>query len=692
MASKTEQILLPGIDLPKLTLTRVEKRNGRIVPFKPIKILNSIFASAKAVGGRDKKLAQKLAGEVITVLEQKFDGHTIPTTQEIQEVVEKTLIENGHAKTAKSYILHSEVKRKLRSHRSVFMEISKLIDDYVDKEDWRIKENSNVDYSFGGLMLHINGSLIANYVLENVYPPDVSKAHKEGDFHLHDLSLGINGYCAGWSLRQLLLEGLGGVPGKTASSPAKHLSSALIQMVNFLGTLQNEWAGAQAFSSFDTYLAPFVREDELSYKEVKQLIQQFVYGLNVSSRWGMQTPFTNITLDWTVPEDLKNQPVIVGGKLLDTTYADYQQEMDVINKAFIEVMSTGDAGGQIFTFPIPTYNITRDFNWDTPNADLLFEMTAKYGIPYFQNFVNSELKPQDVRSMCCRLQMDLRQLSQKTGGLFGSGESTGSIGVVTLNLPRIAHLYKNKKDFFDRLAYLMDLAHQSLEIKRTLVQKNMDSKLLPYTKRYLDNLDHHFATIGLLGTNEACLNFLGKDITTPEGREFAIEILKFMRDRLKQYQEETGNIYNLEATPAEGTSYRLAKIDKKNYPEIITAGTQEVPFYTNSTHLPVGFTDDVFEALEHQDELQCLYSGGTVLHGFLGERVTDAQTCKKLVKLIAHNFKLPYFTITPTFSICPEHGYIVGEHFVCPHHKEIKKEKGGETWTTQEAVPAASPA
>jgi len=479
--------------------------------------------------------------------------------------------------------------------------------------------------------------------------------------------MGINGYCAGWSLKQLLFEGFNGVPGKIDSKPPKHLETALGQMVNFMGTLQNEWSGAMAFSSFDTYLAPFVRKDKLDYARVKQLIQQFVFNMNVPSRWGGQTPFSNITLDWTVPDDLKKERVVWGGKLLDETYADYQTEMDMLNKAFIETMSEGDAKGRVFTFPIPTYNITHDFDWNTENSNLLFEMTSKYGLPYFQNFLNSDLNPQDVRSMCCRLQMNLKDLKKKTGGLFGFGESTGSLGVVTINMPRLGYLAKTKKDFFEKLTRLMDIAMESLEIKRKIVQKHMDSGLLPYTKRYLGTLKHHFSTIGLNGLNEALLNFLGKDkhIATVEGKAFAVEVLKFMRKKLTEYQEETGNIYNLEATPAEGTSYRFAKIDKAKYPDIIAAGKKD-PYYTNSSQLPVGHTDDIFEAFELQDDIQTLYTGGTVMHGFIGEKVTDIETCKKLVQRLAKHFKLPYFTITPTFSICKEHGYIKGEIFKCP--------------------------
>ncbi|PJE67278.1 ribonucleoside triphosphate reductase [Candidatus Shapirobacteria bacterium CG10_big_fil_rev_8_21_14_0_10_40_9] len=555
----------------------------------------------------------------------------------------------------------------MRKKDNNHLDVNRLVEEYVNAFDWRVSENANIGYSFGGLMLHISGTVNGNYVLNKIYPPKISQAHREGDFHLHDLFMGLNGYCAGWSIRQLLLEGLNGVPGKIYSAPPKHLSTVMIQLVNFLGTLQNEWAGAQAFSSFDTYLAPFVAFDGLDFKQTKQYIQQFIFDMNTPSRWGTQTPFTNITLDWTVPEDLADQPVIIGGKPQKQKYKDFLPEIAMINKAFIEVMTAGDASGQPFTFPIPTYNITRDFDWNSENARLLFEMTAKFGIPYFQNFINSDLSPSDTRSMCCHLRLELKDLTRKTGGLFGFGESTGSVGVVTINLPRIGHLSKTKKEFFQRLGKLMDLACQSLEIKRKIVQENMDRGLLPYTKRYLGNLRHHFSTIGLVGGNETCLNFLGKGIGTLKGRTFMIEVLKFMRDKLTEFQKKSGEIYNLEATPAEGTSYRFARIDKKKFgKKIITAGTEEASYYTNSTHLPVNFTDDMFEAFEHQDDLQVLYTGGTVFHGFLGEKVSDGESCKILVKKIAENFRLPYYTITPTFSICPSHGYLKNETKKCP--------------------------
>ncbi|MFT4312820.1 MAG: ribonucleoside triphosphate reductase [Candidatus Woesearchaeota archaeon] len=545
-------------------------------------------------------------------------------------------------------------------------EFIELVDGYLSENDWRVKENSNVKYSFSGLLLHAAGSVLANYTL-SLYPEHIAKKHKNGDFHIHDLSMGIAGYCAGWSLKQLLLEGFNGVPGKVESAAPKHFATALGQIINFLGTLQNEWAGAMAFSSFDTYLAPFVRNDELDYTQIKQLIQQFVFNLNVSSRWGGQTPFTNLTLDWTVPEDMKDEKVILGGEYRDSTYKDYQKEMDLINRAFLEVMIEGDHKGRIFTFPIPTYNITKTFNWDNENAQKLFEMTAKYGTPYFQNFVTSDLKPTDVRSMCCRLQMDLRELRNKSGGLFGSGESTGSVGVVTINLPRIGYCAQTEEEFFTILASHMDDAYESLELKRRIVEDFMEKGLFPYTKRYLGSLKNHFSTIGLNGMNEALMNFFEKDVTivSEKGRAFALKILDFMRERIQGYQEKSHNIYNLEATPAEGTAYRFARMDRQRYPDILAQGTSD-PYYTNSSQLPVDFTNDIFEALDLQAELQSKYTGGTVFHGFIGEQIKDVEVCKKLVKKIAYNYKLPYYTITPTFSICPVHGYIAGEHHICP--------------------------
>jgi len=646
-------------------ITQIRKRDGRIVDFDQEKITEAIWKAAQAVGGRDRNLAKRLSNQVVQLLVERFAGE-IPGVEDIQDIVEKVLIENGHARTAKAYILYRKQRENLRKIKSTFLEVEKIVSDYLNQIDWRVRENSNIGYSMSGLLMHVAGSVISQYTLDRIYPMEVADAHRNGDFHLHDLYFGLSGYCAGWSLKQLLYEGFNGVPGAIESNPPRHLDTALMQMVNFIGTLQNEWAGAQAFNSIDTYLAPFVRKDKLTYKEIKQAIQKFVFNLNTTSRWGSQTPFTNLTFDWTVPEDVRDEPVILGGKLLDETYKDYQKEMDLLNRAFLEVLMEGDRNGRPFTFPIPTYNLTRDFDWESENAKLLFEMTAKYGLPYFSNFINSDLNPSDVRSMCCRLRLDLRQLNRNiTGGLFGSGDSTGSVGVVTINMPRIGHLSKTRKEFFERLEYLMNLAKTSLEIKREIVERNMRQGLLPYTRRYLGTLRNHFSTIGPLGMNEACLNLFGKGIASKEGKEFAIEVLKFMREKLQDFQEDTGHIYNLEAVPAEGTSYRLARIDKRKYPDIITAGGR-VPYYTNSTLLPVNATDDVFEALEHQEDLQVLYTGGTVFHIFLGEKMSSGEACKRLIKRIVYNSRLPYLTITPTYSICPDHGYLAGEHSKCP--------------------------
>ena len=799
-------------------LTKVKTREGEIVPFDQNRITEAIWKAAQAVGGTDQQLAKNLSNDVVDRLEENFT-HKIPSVEEIQDVVEKVLVENGHAKTAKAYIIYRAEHKKIRDMQKLLLSVGDVVDGYTKMSDWRVKENANMGFSFSGLTWHVAGTVMAHYALNYIYPKEIAQAHIEGDYHLHDLYASIAGYCAGWSLRQLIAEGYNGVPGRVESNPPKHLRALLGQMMNFLGTLQHEWAGAQAFSSFDTYLAPFVRYDHLNYKELKQNIQELVFNLNIGSRWGGQcvsedtecltengwkkyseingekiatfninngkieylipervasydyddylvklsnstqdqlitpnhkvviknsevfelievqklktpflipyvedggneiktisitkmnkvkykgkvwcpttkngtfvarrkgkvfitgnTPFTNITLDWRVPEDLKNEHVVIGGKMMDNVYGDYQKEINMINRAFIEVMTEGDKNGRVFTFPIPTYNITKEFDWDSENTQLLFGMTGKYGLPYFQNFVNSELKPGDVRSMCCRLQLNLKDLRKKTGGLFGFGESTGSIGVVTINMPKIGYLSKEESQFFERLANMMTLAKNSLEIKRKVINQNLDRGLLPYTKRYLGNLNHHFSTIGLVGMNEACLNFLGQDITTKDGKDFAIKTLNFMRGKLLEFQNETGHIFNLEATPAEGTSFRLARIDKKKYPNIITSG-KGAPYYTNSTHLPVGHTDDIFAALNHQDELQTMYTGGTVFHGFIGERIEDSQTCALLAKRISHNYRLPYFTVTPTFSICPVHGYISGEHFHCPHsHTQEQLSKFG---------------
>ncbi len=661
----------------KGSITRVKKRDGEIVGFDQNRITEAIMKAAEAVGGKDEETAKKLSDEVVAFLEERF-GHMIPTVENIQYAVEKILVENCPYRTAKAYILYRKHREETRDMQAVLSKFNSIVGGYIGKIDWRVYENSNTSYSFSGFQSYASGAIVAEYTLNNIYPKEVADAHRNADLHIHNLGNGVfTGYCAGWSLGQLLMEGFNGVTGRISAKPAKHFDAVLGQIMNFMGTLQNEWAGAQAFSSFDTCLAPFVRHDSLSYGEVKQGIQEFIFGINQTSRWGNQVPFTNLTFDWTVPGDMKDQNVIIGGKLQKETYSEFQKEMDMINRAFIEVMMEGDMNGRIFTFPIPTYNITKDFDWDSDNTRLLFEMTAKYGTPYFQNFVNSSLKPTDVRSMCCRLQLDLRELRSKTGGLFGSGELTGSIGVVTINMPKIGYLSKTREEFFDRLSRLMDIAKTSLEIKRKEVERHMENGLLPYSKRYLGNLNHHFSTIGLVGMNEACMNFLGKNnnISTPESKAFVIEVLDFMRKKLQEFQQETGHIYNLEATPAEGTAYRLAKHDKDRFPDIITSGTDK-PYYTNSTQLPVNFTTDIFEALMHQDELQTKYTGGTVLHGFLGERVSDWKVARELVRRIFHNFRLPYITLTPTFSICPVHGYIKGEHFFCPNphtEKELKR-------------------
>jgi ribonucleoside-triphosphate reductase len=545
----------------------------------------------------------------------------------------------------------------------------KTTEGFLKKTDWRIKENSNIGFSFSSVFFRSAGEVISKYMLSKIYPAIIAKAHVNGDLHIHDLYMGLVGYCAGWDLRLLLLKGLGGIPGRMTSAPPKHLNIALHHIVNFVGIIQNEWAGAQAFNSLDTLLAPFVKKDKLNYKQVKQALQEFIFGLNVTSRWGGQSPFSNITLDWNVPEDLKNEKIVFGGKTLNDTYSDYKEEIDLINKAFIEVMLEGDAQKRPFTFPIPTYNLTKDFNWDSENTKLLFEMTAKYGLPYFSNFINSELKPSDIRSMCCHLRLDLRKIKRNiTGGLFGSANMTGSVGVVTINMPRIGFVSKNEEQFFEKLEKLMEIAKDSLEIKRKIVQKNMEGGLLPYSKKYLGTLENHFSTIGLVGMNEACLNLLGVDIADPEGKKLALKTLKFMRKKIRKFQQKTGNIYNLEATPAEGTSYRLAKIDKEKYLKIITAG-KKTPYYTFSTQLPVYKTKDVIFAIKHQEDLQNLYTGGTVFHTFLGERMKSGEGCKLFIKKVFKNTTLPYLTITPTFSICPNHGYIVGEHSKCPKCK-----------------------
>ena len=646
-------------------VTTLRKRDGKQVPFDSFKIANAIFKAAESVGGKDFGLALSLARQIEEIINARFHPNSIPAVEEIQDIVEKVLIENGHARVAKSYILYREQHRKIRSAKNLVLDIANTMNGYLKQEDWRVNENSNVNYSLGGLILHNSGAIIANYWLEHIYTHDISESHRNGEIHLHDLSM-FSGYCAGWSLRQLIAEGLSGVKNKISSRPPKHLSTLIQQMVNFLGVLQNEWAGAQAFSSVDTYLAPFIRVDNLSYREVKQNIQSFIFGVNTPSRWGSQAPFTNVTFDWIVPEDLKDQPAIVGGKPLDLTYGDFQKEMDMINRAFIEVVLEGDSEGRGFAYPIPTYNLTKNFNWDSENASLLFKMTGKYGTPYFQNFINSDLDPNDVRSMCCRLQLDKRELRKRGGGLFGADEFTGSIGVVTINLPRIGYLSHTKEDYFSQLDHYMNVARDSLEIKRKIITRLMDQALFPYTQRYLRHWNNHFSTIGLIGMNESMLNFMGKDLSELEAREFAIEVLQHMREKLIAFQEETGHLYNLEATPGEGTSYRLAKIDRKKFSRMIIPGGDN-PYFTNSTQLPVNSTDDIFNALDMQNEIQKMYTGGTVFHGLIGESIDDVETCKKLVRKIAEKYEIPYFTITPTFSVCQLHGYLKGEQTSCPN-------------------------
>ena len=649
---------------------KVVKRDGETDDFNLAKIRGAIEKAFKATGKEYTDDIIELLGLRVTADFQSKIEEGVVHVEDIQDSVETVLEQAGYTDVAKAYILYRKQREKMRNMKSTILNYKEIVDSYVKVEDWRVKENSTVTYSVGGLILSNSGAVTANYWLSEIYDEEIANAHRNCDIHIHDLSM-LTGYCAGWSLKQLIQEGLGGIPGKITSSPAKHLSVLCNQMVNFLGIMQNEWAGAQAFSSFDTYLAPFVKVDNLSYEEVKKCIESFIYGVNTPSRWGTQSPFSNITLDWTVPNDLAELPAIVGGKEMDFKYKDCKKEMDMVNKAFIETMIEGDANGRGFQYPIPTYSITSDFDWsDTENNRLLFEMTSKYGTPYFSNYINSDMEPSDVRSMCCRLRLDLRELRKKSGGFFGSGESTGSVGVVTINLPRIAYLSKNEKEFYQRLDHMMDISARSLKIKRGVISKLLDEGLYPYTKRYLGTFDNHFSTIGLIGMNEVGLNakWLGEDLTHEKTQEFAKDVLNHMRERLSDYQEAYGDLYNLEATPAESTTYRLAKYDKKQYPGIITAGREgETPYYTNSSHLPVGYTSDIFEALDIQDELQTLYTSGTVFHAFLGEKLPDWKAAATLVRKIAQNYKLPYYTISPTYSICKEHGYIAGEHFTCPH-------------------------
>ena len=648
---------------------QVTKRDGQITEFDIKKISAAI---QKAFEAQEKEyhpsIIDMLALNVTADFEPKIKNGLI-AVEDIQDSVEEVLIKAGYADVAKGYILYRKQREKIRNMKSTLLDYKAIVDNYVKVNDWRVKENSTVTYSVGGLILSNSGAITANYWLSEVYDEEIANAHKNADIHIHDLSM-LTGYCAGWSLRQLIMEGLGGIPGKITSAPAKHLSVLCNQMVNFLGIMQNEWAGAQAFSSFDTYLAPFVKTDNLSYPEVKKCIESFIYGVNTPSRWGTQAPFSNITLDWTVPNDMADKPAIVGGKEMDFTYSECKKEMDMINKAFIEIMIEGDANGRGFQYPIPTYSITSDFDWsDTENNRLLFEMTAKYGTPYFSNYINSDMEPSDVRSMCCRLRLDLRELRKKSGGFFGSGESTGSIGVVTINMPRIAYLSENEEEFFHRLDRLMDISARSLDTKRKVITRLLDEGLYPYTKRYLGGFGNHFSTIGLVGMNEAGLNakWIGKDLTHKETQEFTVRVLNHMRERLSDYQEEYEDLFNLEATPAESTAYRLAKHDVEQFPDIITAAEKGgTPYYTNSSHLPVGFTDDIFEALDIQDELQTLYTSGTVFHAFLGEKLPSWKAAANLVRKIAENYKLPYYTMSPTYSICKEHGYLSGEQYVCP--------------------------
>ena len=658
--SPTPSVLPP---LPQ----RIIKRDGADVPFDANRITVALTKAGRATGDFGEDEAQLLTQRTLKVLRHRFVGAP-PTVEQVQDVVEQMLVDANHTKTFRAYATYRDQRHRLRQDRRTLVDVASSVEEYVDRADWRVQANANQGYSLGGLILNVSGKVTANYWLSHVYSPEIGQAHRDADYHIHDLDM-LGGYCAGWSLRQLLYEGFNGIAGKPEADPPKHFSTALGQMVNFLGTLQNEWAGAQAFSSFDTYLAPYVRNDKLSYDNVRQSMQEFIYNLNVPSRWGTQTPFTNLTFDWVCPEDLREQVPVIAGQEMPFTYGELQEEMDMLNRAYIEVMTAGDRRGRVFTFPIPTYNITSDFPWESENAERLFAMTAKYGLPYFQNFLNSDLSPNMVRSMCCRLQLDLRELLKRGNGLFGSAEQTGSIGVVTINCARLGYLFKgNEKGLLARLDYLADMAKDSLEIKRKVVQRLMDDGLFPYTRRYLGKLRNHFSTIGVNGINEMVRNFTDDkdDITTESGHALALRLLDHLRERMKGYQEETGSLYNLEATPAEGTTYRFAREDKKRYPDILQAGTEEHPYYTNSSQLPVGYTDDPFEALNCQDDLQIRYTGGTVLHLYMQEQISSPEACRKLVKTALTNYRLPYLTVTPTFSICPKHGYLAGEHEFCP--------------------------
>lgn len=658
-----------------MAVDRVIKRDGQKVPFDRTRIERAIWAAARAVGnGAGRQWAETLSWAVVGLLEERFaqNGH-IPHVEEIQDVVEEVLIKSGHPQVAKAYILYRQKRAEARATERMLMDTEKLVDDYLRRLDWRVNENSNMNYSLQGLNFYLASSIAARYWLHQIYPEEVQRAHVEGDMHIHDLGM-LSGYCAGWDLQDLLIQGFGGVPAKIESRPPRHLRTALGQLVNFFYTLQGEVAGAVAVSNFDTLMAPFIRHDRLDYAGVKQAVQEFVFNINVPTRVGFQTPFTNITMDLTPPPTLRDQAVIVAGEMQSATYGEFQQEMDMLNRAFAEVMLEGDAHARVFTFPIPTYNVTHDFDWDNPALEAVWAMTARYGIPYWGNYVNSDLRPEDARSMCCRLRLDQRELRKRTGGLFAAAPLTGSAGVVTINLPRLAYRSCDEADFLRRLETLMEVARTSLEIKRKMLELLTGRGLYPYSRHYLRSIhdqsggywNNHFSTIGLIGMNEACLNLLGVDIADPAGLAFSIRTLEFMRSVLSRFQEETGNLYNLEATPAEGASYRLARADKKLYPDIITAGTGETPYYTNSTHLPVGYSDDLFAVLDHQDRLQTLYTGGTVLHIFLGEHLYDWRMARRLVRTVTANYHLPYFTITPTFSICPVHGYVAGEHKFCP--------------------------
>lgn len=645
----------------------VIQRDGQRAVFDACRIRSAIARAGAATGEFGDTQAALLADEACRVLAYRWPGGA-PHIEQIQDVVEQTLVAARHMATARAYMAYRQRRATLRADAQTLVDVQSSINEYLTRADWRVNANANQGYSLGGLILNVAGKVTANYWLSHVYAPDIGQAHREGDIHIHDLDM-LSGYCAGWSLRTLLTEGLNGVPGKVEAAPPKHMSSAVGQIVNFLGTLQNEWAGAQAFSSFDTYMAPFVRKDGMDYAAVRQCMQEMIYNLNVPSRWGTQTPFTNLTFDWVCPEDLREQVPVIGGEEMPFAYGDLQAEMDLINRAYIDVMTTGDAKGRVFTFPIPTYNITPDFPWESENAGRLFAMTAKYGLPYFQNFINSELKPNMVRSMCCRLQLDLRELLKRGNGLFGSAEQTGSVGVVTVNCARLGYLHAgDEAALLDALGRLLELGSQSLEVKRKLIQRLMDQGLFPYTRRYLGTLRNHFSTLGVNGINEMVRNFTrgGQDITTAWGHAFALRLLDFVRKRITGFQERTGHLYNLEASPAEGATYRFAKEDLKRWPDILHAGTPGKPYYTNSSQLPVGFTDDPFEALARQEDLQTKYTGGTVLHLYMGERISDAAACRELVRRALTRFRLPYITVTPTFSVCPVHGYLAGEHPYCP--------------------------